>query len=89
MNMDDKKRSKKGLAICLRDMGDGTSRIFIDDVNANQSENPISWQYNSFFTYTPNFENEIIDDMALTDEEFKNIGIDVVARLLALNKRIK
>ena len=89
MEYDDKIRSKLGLAVCLRDMGNGKSRIFIDDVKSNKQENPISWQHDCFYTFTPEFDNEEIDGMKLTDEELKNIGAVVVARLLALSGRVK
>jgi len=89
MEYDDKIRSQKGLAICLRDMGNGSSRIFIDDVQANYSQNPISWSFEAFYTFTPEFENKTIESMSLSEEDYANIGAALVARLLALDKRIK
>ena len=87
MEFDDKKRSKSGSAICLRDMGNGKSRIFLDDVVADKNKNPITWKYDCFYTFTPELDNAEIDDMNLTEEQFQNIGVAVVARLLALNGR--
>ncbi len=89
MEYDDKIRSKMGLAVCLRDMGDGKSRIFMDDVKSDQQELPINWKHDYFYTFTPEFNNDAIDEMQLTDEEFQKIGAAVVARLLALNGRVK
>ena len=89
MEFDDKIRSKYGLNVCLRDMGNGTSRIFIDDVKSDKQENPINWHYDCFYTFTPELENGAVDEMKLTDEEFQNIGAAVVARLLALSGRVK
>ena len=89
MEYDDKIRTTTGLAVCLRDMGNGKSRIFIDDVQADKKENPINWQHQYFYTFTPEFDNNTIDGMDLSNEEFQNIGVAVVARLLALSKRIK
>ena len=89
MEYDDKIRSKMGLAVCLRDMGNGNSRIFIDDVKADKEENPINWKHDYFYTFTPELKNEDIDNMKLTDKEFQKIGEAVVARLLALNGRVK
>jgi hypothetical protein len=51
MKNDDKIRSETGLAVCLRDMGNGKSRIFIDDVMADIKQNPINWSYNCFYTF--------------------------------------
>jgi hypothetical protein len=89
MEYDDKIRGKMGLAVCLRDMGKGYSRIFIDDVKADKEENPINWKHDYFFTFTPELKNEEIDNMQLTDKQFQEIGEAVVARLLALNGRVK
>jgi len=89
MEHDDKIRSDRGLAVCLRDMGDGTSRIFMDDVRSDQQELPINWKHDYFYTYSPEFKNEKIDDMQLTDNEFQAIGVAIVARLLALTGRAK
>jgi hypothetical protein len=89
MEHDDKIRTKRGLAICLRDMGNGKSRIFMDDVKSDRQELPINWRHDYFYTFTPEFDNASIDEMRLTDEELQKIGAAVVARLLALNGRVK
>jgi len=89
MEHDDKIRAERGLAICLRDMGNGKSRIFMDDVKSDRQELPINWKHDYFYTFTPAFDNRSIDEMRLTDEEFQKIGTAVVARLLALNGRVK
>jgi hypothetical protein len=89
MEYDDKIRSKNGVAVCLRDMGNGTSRLFFDDVEADKAENPITWQFNCFYTFTPELDNSSLDNMSLTNEQFQKIGEAVVARLLALNHRVK
>jgi hypothetical protein len=89
MDYDDKVRDANGLVICLRDMGDGTSRLFFDDVIADRHANPINWSYGSFYTFTPEFDNALIEDMALSSEDFELIGVSVVARLLASTKRIR
>ena len=87
MKHDDNIRSKYGLAVCLRDMGDGTSRIFLDDVEADKLENPIKWSHSFFYSFTPELENDCVNKMGLTDQQFQEIGESVVARLLALNGR--
>ena len=89
MEHDDKIRTKLGLAICLRDMGNGKSRIFIDDVKADKNENPINWQHDYFYTFSPEFENSDIDEMKLSDEQYQYLGVTIMARLLALNGRVK
>jgi hypothetical protein len=89
MECDDRIRSKEGLAVCLRDMGNGTSRLFMDDVKSDKQELPINWQHYCFFTFTPELDNEALESMQLTDEEFQNIDAAVVARLLAISGRVK
>jgi hypothetical protein len=89
MEYDDKIRRKEGLAVCLRDMGNGKSRIFMDDVKSDKQELPVSWQHHSFYTFTPELDNEALESMQLTDDQFQNIGAAVVARLLAINGRVK
>jgi hypothetical protein len=89
MQYDDKIRGKLGLAVCLRDMGNGTSRLFFDDVTADKTENPINWKHAYFYTFTPEFKNSDIEEMNLTEDQFQKIGVAVVARLLALNGRVK
>jgi len=87
METDDKIRGAKGVVVCLRDMGNGTSRLFFDDVKANQEINPINWSHEYFFTFTPEFPNSQVNAMQLSDAQLQQIGTAVVARLLALNGR--
>ena len=89
MDVDDKIRAPLGVVVCLRDMGDGTSRLFFDDVKADKTENPISWRHDYFFTFTPEMDDETLNMMALDDSEYQKIGEAVVARLLALNNRVE
>jgi hypothetical protein len=88
MEFDDKIRSKKGLVVCLRDMGNGTSRLFFDDVCTDQEKNPTNWSFDYFYTFTPEFGNQTLESMDLSADQFEQIGVAVVARLLALNGRV-
>lgn len=85
MEFDDKIRSKKGLVVSLRDMGNGTSRLFFDDVRTDQDKNPASWSFDYFYTFTPELDNQSVESMSLSTDQFEQIGVAVVARLLALN----
>ena len=89
MKYDDKIRTKKAVVVCLRDMGDGTSRFFFDDVVGNQESLPINWKHDGFFTFSPPFNNEVIDEMMLDDDVYEQVAVMLAARLLALNKRSK
>jgi hypothetical protein len=85
MDVDDRIRSKNGVVICLRDMGDGTSRLFLDDVRADGERNPLNWGYEYFYTFTPALPNTELEAMDLPTDQFQQIGEAIVARLLALN----
>ena len=89
MEYDDKIRSSLGVVVCLRDMGDGISRLFFDDVKSDQLLNPINWTHNYFYTFTPELKNVPLDAMELSEDQYQQIGVALVARLLALNGRIK
>jgi hypothetical protein len=89
MQCDDKIRGKKGVVVCLRDMGNGTSRLFFDDVSAGHETNPIDWSHDDFYTFSPELGNTEIESMDLSTEQFEQIGITLVARLLTLNGRAK
>jgi len=89
VDLDDKIRTENGLAVCLRDMGNGKSRLFIDDITSNKTDNPIEWSFETFYTFTPELENSFIDEMNLSEKQFADIGAAVVARLLAQNGRVK
>ena len=89
MQFDDKIRSNKGVVACIRDMGNGNSRLFFDDVLADKETNPINWSHDHFFTFTPELANSDVDGMSLSSEQYEKIGIALVARLLVLSGRAK
>jgi len=83
---DDSRRAKEGVVVCLRDLGNGASRVIFDDVVAESEVNPTSWRFEALYTWNT-YENSQLDQMRLSDEEFQKIGEVVVARLLAINRR--
>jgi len=85
-DVDDKIRSEVGVVVCLRRTADGRSKLILDDVSANSTENPIEWSFDRFFTWKE-YPDEPLDAMALTEKEYQGLGEYVVARLLALNGR--
>ena len=89
LDVDDNKRPSIGLAVTLRDMGDGASRIYFDDIVSEKDNNPKSWEFESFFTFSTSFENEKLDQLELDAEDYARIGENIVMRLLALHKRVK
>lgn len=82
-------RSARSIVVCLRDMGDGTSRLFFDDVEGSQGALKIDWKHKSFYTFSPAFDNEQLDEMSLDDDWYERIGVLLAARLLAHSKRVR
>ena len=83
MEVDDLIRDKLGALICVRDMGNGRSRIVLDDV-VNASENGQGdWVHKTFVTWK-DYDSVALNELALTEEEFACFGHYVLARLLAL-----
>jgi hypothetical protein len=48
---DDRRRPSNGLVVTLLDMGDGTSRIAMDDVTNDSKSRDTSWTYDGFYTH--------------------------------------
>jgi hypothetical protein len=83
---DDAIRSQRGVVACLRDMGNGTSRLILDDATSDSLTNPIAWSFESFYTWN-DYSDADLARMNLSDGEYQAIGQNLVARLLALNGR--
>ena len=66
-------------------MGNGTSRLFIDDVEGNSTKNPIDWSHKWFVTFTPELANEAIEKMEVSDELLRTIGAAVLSRCFIHN----
>ena len=82
-------RAKEGMAICLRDLGDGQSLLIFDPVVAgNLAASERVWRHKVFSTHNL-YPNDRLDAMELSNQQFQEIGEVVVAHLLAINKRVK
>jgi hypothetical protein len=68
------------------DMGDGTSRVIMDDVGSDVQTRDASWKHECFYTHK-RLPSKDIGDMALNDHEYQGIGEQLMARLVALNRR--
>jgi hypothetical protein len=85
---DDGKRPNRGVVVSLLDMGDGTSRVILDDVRSDLPQRKTSWQFDYFYTHK-RLDSRELDEMALPQSEYEGLGEAVLARLLALNGRVK
>jgi hypothetical protein len=81
-------RAKEGIVVGLKDLGDDQSRLTIDDVIADdpEAESPV-WRHKVFYT-TNTYPNDALEKMALSEKDFAQIGVAVVARLLAIEGRV-
>ena len=85
-DVDDDVRCQTGVVACLREMGNGTSKLILDDVASDSAINPISWRFESFYSWH-DYSNEDLGQRSLSDGEYQMIGQALIARLLALNGR--
>jgi hypothetical protein len=85
---DDGKRPTVGVVVSLLDLGDGTCRVIIDDVRSDLPQRKTSWQFDLLYTHK-RLDSRLLDEMALPDGEYRGLGEAVLARLLALNGRVK
>ena len=88
LETDDGKRPTLGVVVSLLDLGDGTCRVILDDVRSDLPQRQTSWQFDCFYTHK-RLDSRQLDDMALPDPEYQGLGEAVLARLLALNGRVK
>ena len=84
----DPAQSTPGVVIRLVDLGNGQSRLVLDDVLADAVEKPKSWKFDCFYT-SHELNSKLIDEMALPDSDYQKLGVVLLARLLALNGRVK
>jgi hypothetical protein len=85
---DDQKRPLRGVVVSLLDMGDGTSRLIMDDVTSDSPARETSWEYDCFYTHK-RLDSKAVDKKALPNTEYQGIGESLMARLLALKRRVR
>jgi hypothetical protein len=84
MEMDYQKRATGGDVTCIRVEGDKLRLIF-DDVASETEENPTSWDFGTNYTWNT-YETEKVLESRLTDEQYQEIGFNLMARLGAIYK---
>jgi hypothetical protein len=88
MDADDGKRPRMGVVVTLMDLGDGTSRLVMDDVSSADLTRDTSWKHVWFFTHK-RLSSKDTEDMTFSNEEYQGIGESLIARLVALNGQVK
>ena len=72
-----------GVVATLCSAPNGGVRLTLDDVRSLPMLDATSWQRESLFTYR-DFDASALEDLALSREQFAEIGENIVIRLLAL-----
>ncbi|MES2405085.1 MAG: hypothetical protein V4567_12220 [Pseudomonadota bacterium] len=84
---DDGTRAREGVVVSLHNTASGRSRLIFDDVFAEGGD-PRAWKHRALYTYAE-LDDARLNEMSLPDEDYRRIGEALVARLLALNGRVK
>ena len=80
--------SPAGVVVRLEDLGNGRSKVVLDDVLAAGSGEPKRWEFECFYT-SHEFDSGLVGEMALPTSDYQRLGEVLMARLLALNGRVK
>jgi hypothetical protein len=83
--IDNEVRDDRGIVVSVVDRGDGRARIVMDDVAIVGDASARTWQHQVLFTAN-DYDLAALRDLTLTDEQLRDIGFNVVARLLALSR---
>jgi len=86
-SQDDGIRPSKGIVATLIEAEDGQSKIVFDDVAATPDTEK-TWKHNVLYTWHV-FDDSSLNEMKLTDKQYQDIGVALVARLLALSGRVR
>jgi hypothetical protein len=85
MSSDVGKRGSSGVVCCLVDLGDGDTRVILDDVSNAQASTQGSWKHEVLFTWK-DLSSKDISEQTLSEKELADFGASIFARLTALQK---
>ena len=83
---DDGQRGTSGVTISIVERPDGSARLVFDDVQRSGAEKPYRSDTEFFFTRIE-FDAADLIECRIGDDDLKNIGFAIVARLAAHQKR--
>ncbi|HEX4049475.1 MAG TPA: DUF3658 domain-containing protein [Steroidobacteraceae bacterium] len=86
MTSDDGKRPQVGVLVTLRDLGDGKTRMTLDDVKSGSTRRETHWTFDVFVTHK-DLDTAAVEAMQLSSAEYEGLGATIMARLLALTGR--
>jgi hypothetical protein len=82
---DDGIRPLQGVVSSLRNIDSNTVCLALDDVVSDVAKRNKSWSFDVFYTHIT-FPTDSVLDMALTDEQYRDIGFALMVRLVALHE---
>ena len=78
----------KGVAAFFQDQQDGNTRLVFNDVEALSDTESPDWKHIVIFT-SNKYNTKLLKELALSREQFAEIGENLVIRLLALGGHLK
>lgn len=78
----------KGIAVFLKDQGNGATRLVLNDVEATSESDSPDWKHDMLFT-SNDYDDKSLKQLSLSKEQFAEIGENLIIRLLALGGHIK
>ena len=85
MSQDEQRRAEHGVVACMVPTPDGGYRLVLDDVSSSSADYPQVWNVTRLFTYK-DFDGTRLIDTNLSEEELADIGLSLVARLVAFEE---
>ena len=86
-DQDENERPQDGLVISLREDDGGVSRLILDDVARESGNDECRWKHRVLYAWK-DFDTNLVERMQLSDNDYRDIGVAVMARLLAANGRM-
>jgi hypothetical protein len=80
---DDGARPNLGVVVSLLDTGGGRCRVILDDVRSASPQRETTWSFDLFYTHK-DLDSDAVNRMELSDDEYRDLGIALMARLIAL-----
>ncbi len=74
-----RKRSQRGLLVCLNDMGDGKVQLTLDDL-VKEKEDGSKWSLDVFVT-SKDYDKKELKDLNFDEKELADFGYYILNRL--------
>ncbi len=85
METDHKTRGRCGVVCSIIDMGNGKSRVILDDVSNSSDDQQGPWSHEVLYTHK-DYDSHTLEELELSEEEYAAFGHAMFARLCALQK---